>query len=291
MNKKYQQQAQAASTTIASSALRKSFLKPTAPAHYGMAVHHAPGSSFAYDSNGSCSTAAGAMVVDNNKKNKMARLVVNEELRTLKTRKTLFEKTLRLTVNEFHGAGSAVPASDSASSPTSTSTSTTLRGSYNRASSFKPSRPQGELSSGSRELSRLGGISTSSRSTTSSVSAACARRSSHLSHRSLYQAGGSLSDTDDDDSSMIGQGDDRSIGVASVAATAMGSEDFNEDEASDAFNPLMSIMSMSTSMSDDSSRYTVQRQKAVKEEASNKKSTVYISSAVKDTVNKYVAHC
>jgi len=293
MNKKYQQQAQTASTMIASSAFRTSFMKSTAPAHHGIAVHHAPGP-FAYHSNGSRGTTPGVMVVDNNKKK--ARLVVNEELRTLKTRKTLFEKTLRLTANEFHGTDSggvpdnnqqrsAVSASDSGSS-----IATPLRGSYNRASPFKPSRPRGELSSGSRELSRLGSISTdqtdqlstSSRTTTSSVSAAHARRSSHLTHRSLYQAGDSLSD----DSFMLGQGDDPSIGVSAVAGMDSFSEDFNEDEASDAFD---SLLSMSMSMSGD--RYTVQRKKAVNEEAVSRKSTVYISSTVKDTVNKCVAHC
>lgn len=283
MNKKYQQQAQAASTMTASSAFRKSFLKPTVPAHHGMAIH----GPFAYDSNGSCTTVG--VIVDNKKK---ARLMVNEELRTLKTRKTLFEKTLRLTVNEFHvaGSGGPVPASDSASS-----TSTPLEGSHNRARSFKPSRPQGELSSGSRELSRLGSISTdrtdqlsiSSQSTTSSVSTARARsyRSSHLSHRSLYQVGEkSLSD----DSFVLGQRDDSSIGVSVAAGMGSSSEDFNEDEASDAFDSMQS-MSMSMSMSDEFDRYTVQRQKAEKKEAS-RKSTVYISSAVKDTVNKCVAH-
>lgn len=285
MNKKYQQQAQTASTTIAPSAFRTSFMKSTAPAHHGPGL-------FAYHSNGSRGTTAGVMVLDNNKKK--ARLVVNEELRTLKTRKTLFEKTLRLTANEFHGTDSggvpdnnqqrsAVSASDSASS-----TATPLRGSHNRASSFKPIRPRGELSSSSRELSRLGSISTdqtdqlstSSRTTTSSVSAAHARRSSHLSHRSLYQAGDSLSD----DSFMLGQGDDPSIGVSAVAGMDSFSEDFYEDEASDAFDSLLSM-----SMSGDGYN-TVQRKKAVNEETS-RKSTVYISSAVKDTVNKCVAHC
>lgn len=287
MNKKYQQQAQTASTMIAPSAFRTSFMKSTAPAHHGIAVHHAPGP-FAYHSNGSRGTTAGVMVVDNNKKK--ARLVVNEELRTLKTRKTLFEKTLRLTANEFHGTDSGgVPDNNQQRSTVSASDSASSTATPLRASSFKPSRPRGELSSGSRELSRFGSISTdltdqlstSSRTTTSSVSAAHARRSSHLTHRSLYQAGDSLSD----DSFMLGQGDDPSIGVSAVAGMDSFSEDFNEDEASDAFD---SLLSMSMSMSGD--RYTVQRKKAVNEEAS-RKSTVYISSAVKDTVNKCVAHC
>jgi hypothetical protein len=83
---------------------------------------------------------------------------------------------------------------------------------------------------------------------------------------------------------MLGQGDDPSIGVSAVAGMDSFSEDFYEDEASDAFDSLLSM-----SMSGDGYN-TVQRKKAVNEETS-RKSTVYISSAVKDTVNKCVAHC
>jgi len=264
MNKKYQQQAQAITTASAVASFRKSFLKPT---HHGLAAHHALGS-VAYDSNGS------TVVLDSKRKTK---LMVNEELRSLKTRKTLFEKALRLTINESHSAGIAgVPDNHLSSAVTSsgraTSTSMQLRDPHNRAFPFKPSRPLGERSSGSRELRRLGSISTdqtdhlsiSSRSTTSSVSAANTRRSNHLSHRNLYQAGIGLSDE-----SM--QGDDRSIDVSVSAGMGSYSEDFNEDEASDVFDPLLS---------DRSSNVQQKREEPIR------KSTIYISSAVKDTVNK-----